>query len=308
MRNRPNRGKRLIRLLVLVLGAGAVMYILINHFLFHNSFQGPTFNLSLIKDDQSKANSLKEIVQNALVGTKGSYGIVIKNLKTGEYYYANEHAVYQSGSLYKLWVMAAAFAQIQGGELKESEVLSEDVRVLNDKFNISSDSAELSDGTITLTVSSALEKMITISHNYDALLLAERLQLSYLADFLRQNGFQESKIGTSGEAPTSSAYDMALFFEKLYKGELTNQEYTNRMLDLLKAQQLNDKFPKYLPEETIIAHKTGELDAFTHDAGIIFTPKGDYIIVILSASDTPSAAEERIAQLSKDVYDFFQNK
>lgn len=296
------------RLLVLVLSLGVVIYTLIYHSPLQNFSKVPIADSLVAVDNQPKANSLKEIVQNALVGTKGSYGIVIKNLKTGESYYANEHAVYQSGSLYKLWVMAAAFAQIQSGELKESEVLSEDVEVLNNKFNISSDSAELTDGTITLTVSSALEKMITISHNYDALLLALRLKLSYLADFLSQNGFEESKIGTNGEAPTSSAYDTALFFEKLYKGKLANQEYTDRMLDLLKAQQLNDKLPKYLPEETIIAHKTGELDAFTHDAGIIFTPKGDYIIVILSESDTPSAAEERIAQLSKDVYNFFQNK
>lgn len=308
MRYRPNRRERLIRLLVLILSLGVVIYTLIYHSPLQNFSKVPTADSLVAVDNQPKANSLKEIVQNVLVGTKGSYGIVIKNLKTGESYYANEHTVYQSGSLYKLWVMAAAFTQIQSGELKESEVLSEDVRVLNDEFNISSDSAELTDGTITLTVSSALEKMITISHNYDALLLALRLKLSYLADFLSKNGFKESKIGTNGEVPTSSAYDTALFFEKLYKGELANQEYTNRMLDLLKAQQLNDKLPKYLPEETIIAHKTGELDAFTHDAGIIFTPKGDYIIVILSESDTPSAAEERIAQLSKDVYDFFQNK
>jgi hypothetical protein len=44
---------------------------------------------------------------------------------------------------------------------------------------------------------------------------------------------------------------------------------------------------------------------FTHDAGIVYTPKGDYIIVILSEADTPSDAEDEIGQLSEAVYEYF---
>ena len=78
------------------------------------------------------------------------------------------------------------------------------------------------------------------------------------------------------------------------------------MLDLLKKQKLNNKLPANLPEGVEIAHKTGEIGYFTHDAGIVYTSKGDYIIVVLSQSDMPSAAEDRIASISKNVYDYFQ--
>ena len=74
---------------------------------------------------------------------------------------------------------------------------------------------------------------------------------------------------------------------------------------MLKDQRLNRKLPADLPSNTVIAHKTGELGMFSHDAGIIYTPKGDYIIVVLSKSDTPAAAEKRIADISKAVYDYF---
>jgi beta-lactamase class A len=92
----------------------------------------------------------------------------------------------------------------------------------------------------------------------------------------------------------------------LQKGELANAENTQKMLEFLKKQQLNDKIPADLPNNIVIAHKTGELGLFSHDAGIVYTPKGDYIIAVLSKSDTPAAAEKRIADVSKAVYDYFQ--
>ena len=79
------------------------------------------------------------------------------------------------------------------------------------------------------------------------------------------------------------------------------------MLQLLKIQKLNNKIPRYLPKDTVVAHKTGELDPFTHDAGIVYTPNGNYIIVVLSKSDDPDLAENRIADISKNVFNYFQN-
>lgn len=254
--------------------------------------------------NQRVDNSLKNSVYNALKGARGTYGIVVKNLKTGEDYSINTHKVYEPGSLYKIWVMATAFDQIQNGILKTDEKLSEDVNVLNNTFNIASKTAEMTEGIITLTVNQALEQMITISHNYAALLLMERIKHSSVKSFLAKNGFNESSLG---EPPHVTPYDIALFFEKLYKGELANKEYTNRMLNLLKKQKLNDKLPKHLPKDTIIAHKTGEINFFTHDAGIVFLDEGDYVIVVLSESNFPPGAEERIAQISKAVYDYFIN-
>lgn len=247
--------------------------------------------------------SLKNAVEETLEGTKGTYGIVIKNLKTGETYTFNEHEEFEPGSLYKIWVMATVFNQIQRGQLNEDKILSESIEVLNSKFNITSESAELTTGTITLTVKQALNQMITISHNYAALLLSAKVRLSTVRNFLEEQGFNESALG---EPPMTTVYDIALFFEKLYMGELADEENTNKMIDLLKKQTLNQKIPKYLPEDTAIAHKTGEIGGFSHDAGIVFGKNTDYIIVVFSESNIPSAAEERIAEISKSVFEYFE--
>ena len=309
MRNQRNSTK-IIKLLGFVFTTIFVMLIVLSQFAKkeHNENQliSPLSDVVSFVASPFENGALKNIVQGSLIGTKGTYGVVIKNLKTGDFYAINEHAIFESGSLYKIWVMAVAIDQIQNGKLKVDEELSEEISVLNDTFKISSESAELTEGKISLTANQALQQMITISHNYASLLLTKKIRLASVKTFLEEKGFGESAVGTGGGPPTSTSSDIALFFEKLYKGELANPQYTSKMLDLLKRQKLNNKLPKHLPSETIVAHKTGELGLFTHDGGIVYGPKSDYIIVVLSKSDLPAAAEERIADISKKVYEYFQ--
>ena len=263
-------------------------------------------NITVISPQAKITNErLKNTIDKALKEAQGTYGIVIRNLNTKEEYYLNEHREFDTASLYKLWVMATAFTQIQSGQLKENSILSQNIQVLNNKFNIGSESTELTEGTITVSVKEALNKMITISDNYAALLLSEKVRLSNVSDFLKKNGLIESRLG---EPPKTTPYDIALFLEKLYKNELANEDNTQKMIELLSRQTLNNKLPKYLPSNLSIAHKTGELGYFTHDAGIVFTNKDEYLIVVLSESDNPSGAEERIAEISKAVYDYFEEK
>lgn len=257
----------------------------------------------LYRTNIAPKTNLETTVNKALDGAKGNYTILIKNLKTNESYSYSSHKIFQIGSLYKLWVMAEAFNQMQKGILKEDEELSGNIATLNNDFDIDSNSAELTEGHINLSVSDALKQMISISHNYAALLLVEKLEKQNIKLFLEKNDFKESRI--SDEQPLSSAYDIGLFLEKLYKVQLAKEEYSKKMLDLLKTQQLNDKLSKYLPKEVVVAHKTGEIDFLSHDAGIVYSKKGDYILVVLSESDYPPGAKERIAQISKAVYDYF---
>jgi len=240
--------------------------------------------------------SLEQAVVAPLTEAPGSYGIVVKNLKTGENYSYNEHIKYESASLYKLWVMAETFEQIKSGKLKEDDILS---------GRIASQSAQPSAGAVALSVSNALNKMITVSDNYAALLLSSRIGLPKVASFLKTNGFKESNIGSGGNYPMTTAYDTAVFFEKLYSGKLINREYSDKMLKLLKAQKVNNKIPKYFGPDIVVAHKTGELDDYSHDAGIVYTQKGDYIIVLLSKNHDTNTSKNLIAIVSKSVFNYF---
>lgn len=252
-------------------------------------------------------NPLGRAISQALVNTQGSYSIVVSNKKTGETYSTNEHTVYDAGSFYKLWIMAVVFQQIEQGKLKEEDTLETDVAELNKKFHIATESAELTEGSLNFTIGSALRQMVTISHNYAALALTEKIKLSTVEKFLTRYGFNESHVGGENNLPTTTASDISLFFDKLIKGELANKESTEKMIELLKAQRLNNKLPRYLPEGVVIAHKTAELGLFSHDGGIVYLPDGKYVIVVMSKSNYPPGAEERIGQISQNVYEYFTN-
>ncbi len=312
-RRRVRKKSRLIRAsLLLLIGAIGIFVIFQFTFKKNNPIDIATSAIKGAQNSQTEDETLKAVVENSLKDTKGTYGIVIKNLRTGENYLANEHRIFEAGSLYKLWVMAVVYNQIQSGELQKEQVLSEDIATLNQEFYIDPEDAEQTEGAITLTVGSALTQMITISHNYAALLLTQKVKLSQLAAFLQGGGFKESVVGVNGAAPTVTPFDVALFLEKLYKGEIASPEYSQEMIDLLKNQKLTDGLPKYLPgseqQPVVVANKTGEIGWFKHDGGIIFSGNGDYIVVVMSESNSPAGAQERIALLSKAVYDYFNAK
>lgn len=299
-RRRRRRSKKAATILLFI-------FLLLSLFVFFNKFIKSNFS----KDpdpvsEQNINNSLGTVVKNTLQDAKGTYAIAIKNLKNKDSYYSNEHQIFEAGSLYKLWIMAETYEQIQNNKLTEDEILSQDVSALNAEFNIDPSSAELTEGTVTFSVHDALNQMITISHNYAALILTQKIKLSSVSGFLKTNGFIESWVGADGSSPKSSAFDILAFYEKLYKGELGGIKNTEKMVSLLKNQQLNDGLPKYLPDKSRVVSKTGDIGWFKHDAGIVYTEKGDYIIVVMSESESPSGAQERIALLSKAVYDYFE--
>ena len=255
-----------------------------------------------------KSQSLEAAVNSALEGTKGDYAFYIKHLKTGESYFRNENKQYQPGSLYKLWVMAAVYEQIEKGNLTEDKTLSKSIAYLNSRFGISAEYAEQTRGGITLTVAQALNQMITISHNYAAMLLNDEIKLSTVAQFLQEQNYTQSQVGTGGEDPLTTPNDIGMFFEKLYTDQLGTHENNQKMIELLKKQEKNNKLPLYLADTVVMAHKTGELGMFSHDAGIVYTPKGDYIIVAFSETESPKGAEDRIGLVSKAVYEYFMNQ
>lgn len=298
--------KNKFRFLLYFLLVLIVVFTVYTKLLVNNKLISPAVNTlginNFFQAEVSLDNTVKQVMQN----TQGTYGIAIKNLKNGESYFFNEDRVFAVGSLYKLWIMATAYKQITNEKLDKSEVLNEKIAALNKKFDIDADLAEQTEGEITLSVRDALNQMITISHNYAALLLTEKIRLSSVATFLKENNLTKSIVGTSGGNPTSTPYDILLFLEKLYKGELANAEYTEEMINLLKGQKLNGGLPKYIGQVQV-AHKTGDFGWFKHDAGIVFTSSGDYIIVVMSESDYPQGAQEKIALLSKAVFDYFSS-
>lgn len=260
------------------------------------------------------SSPLGKITQVDLLDKGGDYAVFIKNMKTGEEYSLNKDEDFHSASLYKLWVLAVAESQIKGGGMKLDQTLSAKKKDLDTELELIPNQEAISptpgspsptpepETIISMKVSDALEKMVEVSDNYAALLLVHKIGARNIDAFISQQGFNESGFGSP---PTTSARDISDYLERLYAKQFVN---SGQMLSLLKKQQINDRIPKYLPANTQVAHKTGESDGAKHDAGIVFSKYGDYIIVVMSQTDNETAAAENEAIFSRDVFTYFQNQ
>ena len=116
-------------ILLIIIIAGFLLIVFINNIREEKGLIKTEFSSSNILADNS-STGLKEAIENSLKDSEGTYGIAVKNLKSGEYFNLNENRIFDPGSLYKLWIMAAAFQQIEKGTLTEDEILSQDIQHL----------------------------------------------------------------------------------------------------------------------------------------------------------------------------------
>ncbi|HUD11705.1 MAG TPA: serine hydrolase [Candidatus Saccharimonadia bacterium] len=215
--------------------------------------------------------------------TDGTYNIVVKDLSTGATATINPDDSYESASLYKLFVADQIYHQIDSGGLTYGAAAG---------------------GGSGNTIGGCLELMITISDNTCGRALGSILDWGSQNPALAAEGFTETDLTTPQQ---TSARDVALLFEDLYNGTLNSSASNLAFLNLLKDQKVNDRLPQGLPAGTVIAHKTGNLDNVVHDGGIIYGPKTNYVVVVMSGGwDEPGHAPAQFAALSSQLWQFFE--
>ena len=232
---------------------------------------------------QQEAASLQSLLTNFAAPNADKYGIVVTNLKTGATASVNAAQATTSASLYKLFVAQQIYRQIDNGQL---------------------DSSQAAGGGTGRTVASCLDLMITVSDNDCGRALGSILNWQAQDASLQAAGYPTT---TPAPPQQTSARDVATLLQRLYDGTLNSPSSNDRLLGLLKAQRVNNRLPTGLPAGTLVAHKTGDLDGYVHDAGIVYGPKADYLVVVMSGSwDAPGTAPAQFTALSQQLWNFFE--
>ncbi len=248
--------------------------------------------------DWTPSASLQAALQSAVGRHQGSISVVVTNLMSGATASVNADEQLPSASLYKLFLLHDAYAQMASGKLNARDVLSLDRSVADaDPYT------DLRVGTRS-SLSCALQTMVEISSNSAADLIEGRLGDEGVNRYLRDLGLQKSYI-TPDHAYTSAA-DIARLLNGIAVGQAVSPLASSQMLTMLLAQQENNRLPLGLPVGTAVAHKTGELPRLRHDAGIVYAPGGAYLVVALVANaPSEAAARDTIVDLSQTAYSFF---
>lgn len=254
---------------------------------------------------------LRRKIEDVLATYTGRWGIVIIDQSTKDRLELNPEMVFPSASMIKVPIMYEIMRQAAVGtvDLDQSLVVTSDVRVGGAGIL-----QELRPD-ITMTVRELVTLMIVLSDNTATNLLIDLLGMDAINKAMADLGLQSTLLrrqmmdfdaALAGRENQTSAADLALLFEVIYNNLGVPLEYGSLMLDILKRQQVRDKLPFYLPEETVLANKTGTLLGVEHDGGILFLPNGSIIICILTDHLAVNyEGLQLVAKLGKVIYDHY---
>lgn len=158
-------------------------------------------------------------------------------------------------------------------------------------------------------------QMITESSNFATNILIEILDAKKVTNTVRQLGAEKIEVLRGVEDlkaydldmnNITTAADLMVIFEALASDTLISQEANAEMIEILKDQKHRNMFPAKLPDEAVLAHKTGWITGVNHDSGIIYLPNGKrFVLVFLSKETTDrDAVLEASANIAKLIYDF----
>lgn len=267
----------------------------------------------LLGERKKAWTKLQQEISHEINRFKGEAGIVIRDLdKDWELFY-NKETLFPSASLAKVPVMAGCFLAAREGRLK----LERNVKLKStDKFSGSGVLKDMHPG-VEFSVEELIGLMIYDSDNTATNMVTGMVGVKYLNDFFKESGLKNTNLSRRiadyslrgrGIENYTTAEDMAGILEKIYRKTLVNKDISERCLKLLKLQRVNDRIPRYLPAELTIAHKTGLEKGVCHDAGLVFTPKGDFLICVLTKHENANSvpSKEFIARISLCAYRYFE--
>lgn len=239
-------------------------------------------------------------LRRQLESLPGSISFYYENLVTEDSFSFRAEEPMMAASVIKLYVMADAFARIEQGGLDPDQLLS---MKKEDYVPSCGAVAYLHEG-VELTVMDLITLMIIFSDNTATNVLIDLLGLSeiqqgierlgYTQTFLRRKMYdlEKSRRGIQNQI---TALETGRLLKGMYDGSLVSREAGQKMLSIMKNQQVNGKIPFYLQalsEEPVIAHKTGEDAGITHDVGIIYGKEP--FIVCFCGNETDTPAFERV--------------
>ena len=144
------------------------------------------------------------------------------------------------------------------------------------------------------SVSSCFDRMIVNSDNPCAEWFGSTIGWNTVFGEVRAHGLSRTSVTAGGFVTTTN--DLALFLQKLESGQLGLSEPSRaRLIDTMKRQVYRSGIPA--GASGAVADKVGFLDDILNDAAIVYSPKGVYIITIMSKGSSWGA----IANVTKTI-------
>lgn len=265
---------------------------------------------------------LRDDISAIARGVDGVMGVMIVDLQTGQRLGWNQDAVFPVASAIKVPILIELLRQSQLADagapglarLADSYTLREQDLVADSNIL-----AGLG-ATARLSNQGLATFMVVVSDNGATNVLIDRVKMDAVNALLQRLSLTHTRLRRKmmdaqavrrGLENTSTPAELALLWEKLYRGQLLDAAHTQlalRLLTLHKADYLSAELPEEL--DLRVANKPGSLDGARTDAGIIWAGRHEEQPFIVSAmvayAHNGRAAEAAIARVAAAAYSCFE--
>ncbi len=217
------------------------------------------------------SKGLQALINDWVKNHKGSFNIALKSAN-GDIVaaYDSNKKVYPA-SIYKLYVADAAYTKAAQGQL------------------------DLNAATSTgQTVNQCIDLMIVRSDNTCAYAVGDMIGWDANNGLLASQGFGSTTL--KKQSWMTTANDTVNYLLKLNNGSLINSEYSASLLSMMQRQIYRAGIPA--GSAGGVADKVGFIDAYNHDAGIVYHPNGTYALVIMTSGSSFSQIADLARQIS----------
>lgn len=271
---------------------------------------------------------LNALIKHQLQFVEGYIALYAKDLNNDFCCKINENEIFNTASLMKLVVGLECMRLVETGTLNinKPHILKNSFRSKFDNSiyelspEIDSDPDLYTKIGFEINIYELIERMITRSSNLATNNLFELIAKENSFDNILKEigvysthivrGVEDQKAYDAGIINTTTAVDMIKILEHIYNGVLQKNTYLTQLYNFLLKQEHNSIIPARLPENLLIAHKTGNLTKSLHDAAIITSSNGiRYLLVILSKNlENKENAIAVFSKISELIYDFLKKK
>ena len=239
-------------------------------------------------------------ILDRIAGFPGDVGFYMKRLSGGEALCFQPDRPLVAASVIKVPVMVAAFREIAAGRLDENEICE---IAAGDKVPSCGALTYMHDG-LRVTLMDLITLMIILSDNTATNRVIDIVGIPTVNAAMGELGIPgidlqrkmfDAAMAAKGYTNTVTARGIGILLERLAKNALLGAPWDGRMLNILLDQRLNGKLPFFLhPAGIDVAHKTGEDEGTTHDAGIVFS--ADPFVIVMLSNNVNVPAFERLIQ------------
>jgi beta-lactamase class A len=235
--------------------------------------------------------------------SRGSTSAVVVIVQTGAWASLDAAQSLPAASLFKLPLLVEVLAAEDRGQLDADQRLEIRPEDWTDGSGVLQ--ARVGD---RLSVRELTRLMIQESDNIAALVLLDAVGVANTNATAEGLGLHATRLvdhrgGDTGEHTTSAA-DMAQLLVGLAAGQVINQRVSEAALALLELKQSISWLGDGLPFWVKVAHKWGDLPEARNDAGVVFTPRGSYVAVVMTQGGLPEESANVIARVSRVGYDY----